>query len=118
MHEFAFAEQIYQRVLSEVDKHPGYRVSRIKLRAAQALALEPASLRFCLEAITVGTVMEGVELDMDETGPEMECPNCGRVTIDSILDTVCPVCGSLGSLSRSTELIIEEIELSEQENQT
>lgn len=117
MHEFSFAEQIYERVLSEVDKHPGYRVSRIKLRATEALALEPASLRFCLEAITVGTAMEGAELDMDETGPEIECPNCGRVTVGSLLDPVCPVCGSLGSLSQSTELIIEEIELSEQEDQ-
>lgn len=60
---------------------------RVRLRAGEALALEPASLRFCLEAISVDTVMNGARIEMVEDG-------------------------ELGS-----ELIVEEIEIDEEDTQ-
>ncbi len=115
MHEFSYAQQILEAVLQNVADYPESRVTRIKLRASDALALDPASLRFCFEGIAEGTVLEGAHIDMDADGPELNCPQCGRVPIQSLLDPVCPQCGQLGDLATCTELIIEEIELDDQD---
>jgi hydrogenase nickel incorporation protein HypA/HybF len=118
MHELSFAQQILDSVLSEAANYPGCKVVRVKLRASDALALEPASLRFCLEAISVGTIAEGLMLDMEETGFGLDCPVCGRVEVESLLDPVCPKCGGLGELATNTALVIEEIELDEHDGET
>jgi hydrogenase nickel incorporation protein HypA/HybF len=87
MHEMSFAEQIMTSVLEEAGKYADSRVSRVKLRASEMLAIEPASLRFCLEGITQGTAMEGAQIEYEEGGPDL-----------------------------GTALIIEEIELNEQDD--
>lgn len=84
----SFAEQVLECVVREAAGYPDSRVSRVRLRAGIALALEPASLRFCLEAIAADTVMDGAHIEMVEDA-------------------------ELGS-----ELIVEEIELDEEDNQS
>ena len=49
MHELSFAQQILETVQREAAGFGGVRVTRVKLRADEYLALEPASLRFCLD---------------------------------------------------------------------
>lgn len=74
MHEMSFAEQVLEQVLREAAAYPGLRVTRVALRAGERLAIEPASLRFCLEAIAADTAMDGAVLDYEETyavGPEI-----------------------------------------------
>jgi hydrogenase nickel incorporation protein HypA/HybF len=116
MHEMAFAEQVLESIQQEVSVYPGCTVTRVRLRAGERLALEPASLRFCLEAISTGTCMEGAAIEMEEVGPELDCPKCGRVTVASALETVCPKCGQGCPPTMGTELIIEEIELNDEED--
>jgi hydrogenase nickel incorporation protein HypA/HybF len=111
MHEMAFAEQILEGVQRAAEPYAGSAVTRVRLRAGERLALEPASLRFCLEAISVGTCMEGAQIELNETGPELECPACGRVEVASVLETTCPHCGQACPPALGTELFIEEIEL-------
>jgi len=113
MHELSFAQQILESVVREAEEYPGHKVIRIKMRAADALALEPASLRFCLEAIAVGTVAEGAAIEFEETSPEIECPRCGRGPAESRFDAICPQCGAAAVIVASTDLVIEEIELNE-----
>lgn len=116
MHEMAFAEQILENVQRETEAFGDCIVTRVRLRAGERLALEPASLRFCLEAISVGTCMEGAVIEFREVGPELDCPVCGRVTVASALDTVCPTCGQACPPTMGTELILEEIELNDEDN--
>jgi hydrogenase nickel incorporation protein HypA/HybF len=87
MHEMAFAEQVLTHVLHEAAAYPDMRVSRVVLRAGEPLAIEPASLRFCLEAIAAGTPMDRAAIEYTETG-------------------------DLGP-----ELVIQEIELDEQDGE-
>lgn len=68
MHELSFAQQILESVLHETQQYPNSKVIRIKMRAAEALALEPSSLQFCLEAIAMGTVAEGAAIQIYESG--------------------------------------------------
>lgn len=72
MHELSFAQQILESVVLEAENYPQSKVVRIKIRAADALALDPASLRFCLEAIAMGTVAEGAAIEIVETGVETD----------------------------------------------
>jgi hydrogenase nickel incorporation protein HypA/HybF len=115
MHEMSFAQQILDVVLREAEAYPGARVTRVKLKAGALLALEPASLRFCLEAIAADTPMEGAALDMVETPAEIECPVCGRIEVESLSGGMCPDCGAQAQPATGTELTIEEIELDEED---
>ena len=68
-------------------------MTRVKLKADEYLALEPASLRFCLESISQDTIMDGAEIEIEEVQPP---PDAER-----------PLFGA--------GLVIEEIELDEQD---
>ena len=116
MHELSFAQQIMENVLREAAAYPGARIVRVRLRADELLALEPASLRFALEALAVGTPMEGAEIDMRETGPEWRCTACGPLPAGAPPTDVCSQCG--GPIeARGMELVIEEIELDDETDQ-
>ena len=93
MHELSFAEQILETIQRETAAYSGARVTRVKLKTDEYLALEPASLRFCLESISVNTVMDGAEIEIEEVQPP---PGAER-----------PFFGA--------GLVIEEIELDEQD---
>lgn len=118
MHELAFAEQVLEEVQREAHKYPGSKVVRVKLRAGELLALEPSSLRFCLEAVSAGTVMECARIDICESGPEISCPSCGIAPASASLGATCPRCGQEGRLELPTHLIIEEIELDDEDGPT
>jgi len=96
MHELSFAQQILETIQRETTGYEGARVTRVKLRADEFLALEPASLRFCLESISQDTIMDGAEIEIEEVQPP---PGEQR-----------PFFGA--------GLVIEEIELDEQDSQT
>ncbi len=67
MHEMAFAQQILDCVQSYTADYPNARVTRLRLASGARLALDPASLRFCLEAIAVGSVMDGASIELLES---------------------------------------------------
>ena len=96
MHELSFAQQILETIQRETAGFEGARVTRVSLRADEYLALEPASLRFCLESIAVDTIMEGAIIEIEE---EPLPPGAER-----------PLFGA--------GLVIEEIELDEQDDKT
>ena len=118
MHEMSFAVQIFENVAREAGRYPGSRVVRIRLRAGEALAVEPASLRFCLEAISMDTSLEGAAVEVVEEPMHVECPQCGRVPVALGQGPVCPECGSSAPFAQDTALTIEEIELDDEEGQT
>lgn len=96
MHELSFAEQILETIQRETAAFGAARVTRVKLRADEYLALEPASLRFCLESIAVNTIMDGARIEIEE------------VPLPAGTDR--PLFGA--------GLVIEEIELDEQDAET
>jgi len=117
MHELSFATQILERIEQEARNFPVSTVTRVRLSAGEMLSIENASLAFCLEAISAGTVMEGAKIEIVETPLELECVRCGRSHIASALGPRCPQCGESGSVVAGTDLIIEEIEFSEPDSE-
>ncbi|HOX38891.1 MAG TPA: hydrogenase maturation nickel metallochaperone HypA [Candidatus Brocadiia bacterium] len=111
MHEFSFAEQVLEGIITELGPYPEAKVVRIRLRAAPALAIEPASLRFALESLSEGTPAEGAKIEIEKGEAQAECPKCGRIDAPATPDSICPKCGKPGLSPAEAELIIEEIEL-------
>ena len=118
MHELSFATEILERVQREARNYPSCRVTRVRLGAGELLCIDNASLAFCLDAISSGSVMEGAKIEIDEIPLEFECDACGRMRAATALDSRCPKCGGLGSFVSGRDLIIEEIELNEPDGET
>ncbi len=118
MHELSFAEEILHTVENEAHKHNACKVSRLLLRIGQYSGLEPSSLSFCLEAISVGTMSEGMQIDMIETSPHWLCPNCGEIPDGGNELSFCPTCASTVLYDPATDLRIQEIELDDDNGET
>ncbi|MEW6238596.1 MAG: hydrogenase maturation nickel metallochaperone HypA [Candidatus Omnitrophota bacterium] len=115
MHELGFAEQILNCVEEEARRHGARKALRVKLRMGKYSGLEKASLFFCLEAISAGTLMEGAEIEIEETAAEWFCANCGRYSSDGYAEPICPACGGKAVLTEGMELYVKEIELDDDE---
>ncbi len=83
MHEMSFAEEVLDVVLREASAYPDARIGRVRVRVGALLAIEPASLRFSLEAISLDTPAEGAELEIIEE-PLDGGAGDGALTIEEI----------------------------------
>lgn len=68
MHELGIAEAILSAVRTEITSHPGARPIRVGLLIGEWASVDPSSLRFCFEAITLGTDWYPLALDIESTG--------------------------------------------------
>ncbi len=75
------------------------------------------SLAFCLEALAEGTAMAGAKVELDDAGPELACPHCGRFPVEGPAERVCPACGGPAELALNADVVIEEVELDVEEDQ-
>ena len=116
MHEMSFAESIL-RVVSRASRENGRRpVTRVVLKVGKMSGVDPASLRYCLDAIASGSAMEGAKIDVVEVAPGLVCARCGRLPIGEARAPVCPKCGGPAEVSPATDLYVEEIELNDEED--
>lgn len=117
VHELSFAEAVLKSIEKEARRHRARAVSSVRLRVGTLSGVDKASLSFCLEAISAGTVMAGARIDVVEAGPELVCGECGRFPVERPKALVCPKCGAPAELSPGTEMFIEEMELDGEEGQ-
>jgi hydrogenase nickel incorporation protein HypA/HybF len=76
------------------EREPFARVSRLTLQAGALAGVEIRALRFALDAIAPGTLLEGATIEIDERPGSAFCMGCGEsVPILSRTDD-CPRCGS------------------------
>jgi hydrogenase nickel incorporation protein HypA/HybF len=114
MHETSLAGGIL-RLVEEVQARERFaRVSRLRLVAGALAGVELRALRFALEAIAPGTLLDGAEVEIEETPGQAYCLGCGEtVPIASRLDD-CPRCGSAalqptgGTELRVVDLIVHD----------
>jgi hydrogenase nickel incorporation protein HypA/HybF len=111
MHELSFAADILECVERQAQAYPDAKVVRVRVGGGEMLSVDPGSLAFCFEGISVGTVAEGAKFEWVERGAEIECPKCGRVPAPASVSAVCPKCGQDGVMASGLDLFVEEIEL-------
>ncbi len=94
MHEMSLAVGILRVVEQAQAREPFARVSRLTLQAGALAGVEVSALRFALEAMAPGTLLEGATIEIDEAPGQAFCMGCGEsVEIRSRTDD-CPLCGS------------------------
>ena len=80
MHELAITQEVVAMV---VDRMGDARISRVVLEIGKLSAVLPDAVRFCFDACTPGTTLEGATLDIVETPGVGRCRACdGRVMLE------------------------------------
>ena len=93
MHEMSLAGGILRVVEQARERERFARVARLTLEAGALAGVEVGALRFALEAIAPGTVLEGARIEIDEPPGVAWCMACSAsVEIASRADP-CPRCG-------------------------
>lgn len=94
MHEVSLAGGILRVVEQARAREPFARVSLLRLAAGALSGVEVSALRFALEAMAPGTLLDGAKIEIDEPPGRAFCMGCGEsVEIRSRTDD-CPRCGS------------------------
>lgn len=94
MHEMSIAINIIDRVKSEMEEHGAHRLKSLNLKIGEMTAVEPESLRFCFNAMTEGTVLEGAKLHIEEIALKGRCKACNNeFPLEQYFITACPDCG-------------------------
>jgi hydrogenase nickel incorporation protein HypA/HybF len=95
MHEMGIAYSVFDAVTKEMRRHPGQFASKVGVRVGELAALDPEALRFCFEAITRDTDMQGLELEIEICPLRHRCRDCSHEFAVRDYDVRCPECASL-----------------------
>ena len=94
MHEMGIAYSVLTAVRTEVSRRPGAIPCKVGVRIGEISALDPEALRFCFDAITRDTDMEGLQLDIEICPYRYRCQACGHEFAVKDYQTQCPACAS------------------------
>jgi hydrogenase nickel incorporation protein HypA/HybF len=93
MHEMSLAGGILKVVEDAAARQHFKRVSQLRLEAGALAGVEVSALRFALEALSPGTLLQGAQIEIDQPPGTAWCMRCAAsVAIASRLDP-CPRCG-------------------------
>jgi len=100
-------------VLAEAGRHPGSRVTGIRLQVGEAAGVVPDSVSFYFDRMKEGTAAEGAELEFRRVPTRLRCPKCGA-EFAGIKD-MCS-CNAGAEVVSGQELVVESIEIEEDED--
>jgi hydrogenase nickel incorporation protein HypA/HybF len=110
MHEMSLAGGILRVVEDAAARERFVRVSRLTLEAGALAGVELRALRFALEAMQPGTVLDGATIDIDETPGSAWCMTCCASVRISARTDPCPQCGGWQlTPTGGTELKVREL---------
>ena len=113
MHELSVAGSILQLVEGSARNEVFGCVRSLRLSVPALAGVEVAALRFALEALAPGTLLEGARVDIDEPPGQAACAACGAQVDIVAHGTPCPHCGAYalqvigGTDLRVVELMVE-----------
>ena len=72
MHSYNIAKNIMQTVYSEASKYQGEQIKSMVIELSSNDFTKAESVQFCLESMTVSTLMEGVPIEISMADAEMK----------------------------------------------
>ena len=114
MHEASLAGGVLKLVEDSARREGFVRVSALRLAAGQLAGVEPRALRFALEAIAPGTVLDGATFQIDEPAGQAWCMNCSATVDLEQRGDACPLCGGYqlqptgGTELRVVDMLVED----------
>jgi hydrogenase nickel incorporation protein HypA/HybF len=92
MHELAIAQAILERAQAASDENGGGRVLKVGLRIGEISGVEADALTFGIEALSKGTPLEGLTLDIEQPKRRQRCLACAAEFEPEGFMVRCPVC--------------------------
>lgn len=93
MHEASLAGGVLQ-LLEETARREGFsRLLELRLEAGQLAGVDARALRFALESMAPGTLLEGAQIQIDEPPGQAWCLACSQTVAIAHRGDTCPVCG-------------------------
>ena len=112
MHEVSLIESVVALVEDERRKRNFSRVRTIRLAVGVLGHAEPEALRFCFDAVTLGTIVEGARLEIEQVPGRGWCCSCHHSVSLSERFSACPVCGGTQvKMTDGGELRLSELEV-------
>jgi len=92
MHELAIAQAILERAQRASEKNGGGRVLKVGLRIGEISGVEADALSFGIEALSKGTPLEGLVLEIDQPKRRQRCTSCAAEFEPEGFTVRCPMC--------------------------
>lgn len=116
MHETSISQNIIEITRRHLPPGSGARVKSVRLKIGECSGIEIESLRFCFEALTSDTDLQGAVLDIEHIPFCVACRTCGETSRTEFGMMVCARCGSTETVVVSgQEMQVTEIELADEE---
>ena len=110
MHEMSLAGGVLRVVEDAAARERFSRVKRVTLEAGALAGVEVGALRFALEAIAPGTVLDGAAIEIDELPGRAWCLRCAETVAIASRADPCPHCGAWQlAPTGGTELKVREL---------
>lgn len=112
MHEMAIAQGILDIVLKTAAENKAKKVTGIKLLIGKMTQIEPESLAFGFEALSMGSIAEGANLDITIVPLVGKCNSCDQQFSVEKYCFLCPHCNSASVVVVSgRELAVDYLEV-------
>jgi hydrogenase nickel incorporation protein HypA/HybF len=123
MHELSIASGLVEKLLEFVADNPDKKIVEVRLAVGELSHIEEEQLRFCYNAVTVETPIEGSILQIEKIGAVVACQYCsyegGPKYWDGALSGIpvptleCPRCGKAAAAVEGKECAIRSIRFTE-----
>lgn len=119
MHELSVASAIVTSVIDFAKKHQAHEVIEVTLEIGELTSVAKEQLKFCYEAVSKETVLEGSKITIEEVKAEVLCSHCSYRGAPKMWDEVfhfvpvpvlaCPQCGQDAEVMKGKECTIINI---------
>lgn len=112
MHEYAVVISLLDAVETQARELGAQRVAAINLVIGERSCIVEDSLRFYVEMLAPGTLVDGAELNIRRTAMRFYCAACDRDYSPTGADFRCPQCREIGQLADDgSRMVIESMEI-------
>lgn len=114
MHELSVAEEIINIANQYIPTESQSDVISVKVEIGKLSNILPDSLKFCFDALTVDTRLNGARLIIEENPIIILCEDCGKTSEIKQMFFQCKFCDSTKvKLLKGNELKVTEIEIND-----
>lgn len=93
MHEVSLAGGVLQLVEDTARRDGFKRLLELRLEAGQLAGVDVRALRFALDAMAPGTLLEGAQIEIEQPPGQAWCLSCSATVTIAQRGDDCPLCG-------------------------
>ena len=123
MHELSIASGMVEKLLQFADENPAKKIVVVRMAVGELSHIVDEQFRFCYEAITAETPLEGSTLEIEKIEAVVRCPHCsfhgrpkywdGALSGIPVATLECPSCGKAAEAVEGKECAIRSLRLAE-----